>query len=66
MKLATDVTLPFLSAVNNGIFLYFFMLQVWTMRKGQDFCYFFHTLGNTWTYTKQGKLLEADFKIFLE
>ena len=32
MKLTTDVTLLFLSAVDNDIFVYFFMSQVWTMK----------------------------------
>ena len=32
MKLTTDVTLLFLLAVDNGIFVYFFMSQVWTMK----------------------------------
>ena len=32
MKLATNVTLLFLTVVNTGIFVYFFMSQVWTIK----------------------------------
>ena len=32
MKLATDVTLLFLSVADSDIFVYFFMSQVWTMK----------------------------------
>ena len=40
MKLTTDVTLLFLSAVNN-IYLFFFMSQVWTMKltESRNVCY---------------------------
>ena len=40
MKLTTDVTLLFLSAVNN-IMCLFFMLQVWTMKltESTNICY---------------------------
>ena len=41
MKLPTDVTLLPLSAVDNDIFVYFFMLQVWTMKLTEsiNICY---------------------------
>ena len=32
MKLATDVTLLFLSVADSGIFAHFFMSQIWTMK----------------------------------
>ena len=32
MKLTTDVTSLFFSAVNNGLFVHFFMPQVWTIK----------------------------------
>ena len=40
MKLTTNVTLLFLSAVNN-IYLFIFMSQVWTMKltKSKNICY---------------------------
>ena len=41
MKLTTDVTLLPLSALDNDIFVYFFMLQVWTMKLTEsiNICY---------------------------
>ena len=40
MKLTTDVTLLFLSAVNNDIFVYF-LLHVWTIKltESRNICY---------------------------
>ena len=32
MKLATDVTLLFISVADSDIFVHFFMSQVWTMK----------------------------------
>ena len=42
MKLTTDVTLVFLSVVDNGIFVLFFMWQVWTMKLTEsiNICHF--------------------------
>ena len=41
MKLIPDVTLLFLLAVDNGIFVFFFMSQVWTMKlnESMNICY---------------------------
>ena len=41
MKLTTDVTLLFLSAGDNGIFVLFFMSLVWTMKLSElmNICY---------------------------
>ena len=42
MKLATDVTLLFLSVADNDIFVYFFMSQLWTMKltESMNTCHF--------------------------
>ena len=42
MKLATDVTLLFLSVADSDIFVYFFMSQVWTMKLSESMntCHF--------------------------
>ena len=42
MKLATDVTLLFLSVTDSDIFIHFFMSQVWTMRltESTNTCHF--------------------------
>ena len=42
MKLATDVTLLFLSVADSDAFVYFFMSQVWTMKltESTNTCYF--------------------------
>ena len=42
MKLATNVTLLFLSMADNDIFFYFFMSQLWTMKltESTNTCHF--------------------------
>ena len=42
MKLATDVTLLFLSVADSDIFVYFFMSQIWTMEltESTNSCHF--------------------------
>ena len=42
MKLATDVTLLFLSVADNDIFVYFFMSQLWTIKltESTNTCHF--------------------------
>ena len=50
MKLATDVTLLFISVADSDIFVHFFMSQVWTMKltESTNTCHFsdrfFHTI----------------------
>ena len=36
MKLATDVTLLFLSVADSDIFAHFFMSQIWTMKLAES------------------------------
>ena len=42
MKLATDVTLLFLSVADSDIFAHFFMSQIWTMKltESTNTCHF--------------------------
>ena len=49
MKLATDVTLLFLSVADSDIFVYFFMSQVWTMKLSEstNTCHFSDRFAST-------------------